>query len=233
MPLLADFGTSWTKLLDTGSGEKRIEKTKDLGSLRADLATGHNTNSRAAHTVNELIALGQGSLQLIDDQDFTVLDVGSRDIKFVRFSGRRVAEMNWSAKCGALTGFTLELILGYFDIDPSKVKPSRRALSITCGVLGLEQLFEAIAAGRDPAEAVAEFTRGLALNAFRLVGKPRRFFLSGGMCENPLFLKSFPPGVEVVPLGRFVLVEGLKKELEIGSSEKKQDQGRGHAFRRA
>ena len=213
MSLLADFGTSWTKLLDTESGETRIEKTKDLPSLKADLATGHNTNGRAERTVNELIALGQGSLQLIDEPDYTVLDVGSRDIKFVRFSGRKVEEMNWSAKCGALTGFTLELILSYFEIDPEKAKPSRRALGITCGVLGMEQLFEAIAAGRNPGVAVAEFTRGLALNAFRFIGRPERFFLSGGMCDNSLFLRSFPPGVEVVPLGRFVLIEGLKKEL--------------------
>jgi hypothetical protein len=34
------------------------------------------------------------------------------------------------------------------------------------------------------------------------------------MCDNRLFLRSFPPGVEVVPLGRFVLVEGLVAELE-------------------
>jgi len=215
LPLLADFGTSWTKLLDTASGKRQIVKTKDLQSLQADLATGHNTDGRAERTVNELIALGRGSLQLVDDTDFTVLDVGSRDIKFVSFSGRKVAGMNWSAKCGALTGFTLELILGYFEIDPARVEPSRRALGITCGVLGMEQLFESIAAGRNPSAAVAEFTRGLALNAFRFCGKPGRFFLSGGMCDNPLFLRSFPPGVEVVPLGRFVLVEGLLKELEI------------------
>ena len=47
MPVLADFGTSWTKLLGTATGEKRIEKTKDLPSLKVDLATGHNTNNRA------------------------------------------------------------------------------------------------------------------------------------------------------------------------------------------
>ena len=50
MPLLADFGTSWTKLLDTASGERRIEKTKDLGQLKADLATGHNANGRAGRS---------------------------------------------------------------------------------------------------------------------------------------------------------------------------------------
>ena len=42
MAVLADFGTSWTKILDTDSGERRIEKTKDLAPFKADLATGHN-----------------------------------------------------------------------------------------------------------------------------------------------------------------------------------------------
>jgi len=50
------------------------------------------------------------------------------------------------------------------------------------------------------------------LNAWNFIGSPRGFYLSGGMCDNPLFLGSFPEGVEVIPLGRFVLVEGLRKE---------------------
>ena len=216
MALLADFGTSWTKVLDTASGERWLEKTGKTGSLRVDLATGHNTNGRARRTVNELIALGRGSMQLVEESDYTVLDVGSRDVKYVKFIGRKVAEMNWSAKCGALTGFTLELILNYFSVDPAKVKPEKKAMGITCGVLGMEKLFEAIAAGKSLESSLAEFTRGLAMNAFRFIGKPERFYLSGGMCDNPLFLKSFPQGVEVVPLGRFVLVEGLRKELESG-----------------
>ena len=216
MAVLADFGTSWTKILDTGSGERRIEKTKDLAPFKADLATGHNTNNRARRTVNELIALGDGAMQLVDDKEYTVLDVGSRDVKYVRFAGGRVAQMDWSAKCGAMTGFTLELILSYFLVDPAAVEPGKSAMSITCGVLGMEQLFEAIGAGRSIESALADFTRGLASNAYQFIGRPGRFYLSGGMCENPLFLKSFPTGVEVLPLGRFVLVEGLRSEYELG-----------------
>ena len=215
MAVLADFGTSWTKILDTDSGERRIEKTKDLATFKADLATGHNTNNRARRTVNELIALGDGAMQLVDDKEYTVLDVGSRDVKYVRFDGGRVVQMDWSAKCGALTGFTLELILSYFSVDPAEVEPGRGTMGITCGVLGMEQLFEAIAAGRSIESALADFTRGLASNAYQFIGRPGRFYLSGGMCENQLFLKSFPAGVEVLPLGRFVLVEGLRSEYEL------------------
>ncbi len=213
MAILADFGTSWTKVLDTGSGRREIVRTKDLEDFSVELATGHNTRRRAKRSVNELIALGDGAMHLVDDKEFTVLDVGSRDVKYVRFSNGRISEMNWSAKCGAMTGFTLELILNYFEIDPAAVEKGESVMGITCGVLGMEQLFEQIAGGGAPERAVANFTRGLAVNACRFIGQPERFYLSGGMCDNPLFLRSFPEWVEVLPLGRFVLVEGLRKEL--------------------
>ncbi|MEA1996874.1 MAG: ATPase, partial [Gemmatimonadota bacterium] len=186
MALLADFGTSWTKTLDTSSGIKSVRKTTEVASLKADLATGHNTRKRTVRTVNELIALGDGAMQMTGDEDYTVLDIGSRDVKYVRFEKNRVAEMNWSAKCGALTGFTLELIMSYFSVNPEEVKPGGRAAGITCGVLGMEQLFEAVASGKSIGSAVAEFTRGLAMNAWFFIGKPERFYLSGGMCDNPL-----------------------------------------------
>ena len=216
MALLADFGTSWTKTFDTVGGARKIVKTRELNSFRADWATGHNTAGRAGRTVNELIALGNGALELTGERDCTVLDVGSRDVKYVKFAGGRVTEMNWSAKCGALTGFTLELILDYFKIDPTRVEPGRGIMGVTCGVLGMEQLFEAIAAGRSCESALADFTRGLATNAYQFIGRPAQFYLSGGMCDNPLFLKSFPRGVKVLPLGRFVLIEGLRKEMGLG-----------------
>ena len=47
------------------------------------------------------------------------------------------------------------------------------------------------------------------MNAYRFIGEPEQFYLSGGMCENRLFRRSFPETAEVQALGRFVLVEGL------------------------
>jgi activator of 2-hydroxyglutaryl-CoA dehydratase len=84
---------------------------------------------------------------------------------------------------------------------------------VTCGVLGMEQLFELVSEGVSEEEAVARFARGIAMNAYRFIGEPPVFYLSGGMCDNRLFMRSFPAGVEVRPLGRFVLVEGLMREL--------------------
>ncbi|MFB3883031.1 MAG: ATPase [Armatimonadota bacterium] len=214
MPILGDFGTTWTKLLDTAAGERRVLPTREAAAagLRADIATGHNAKRWAPRFVNELIALAQGGQRLIQEHDFLLLDVGSRDVKYVHMRNGELAEMDWTATCGALTGFTLELLGKYYDIDYNRIEPSEKSVPVTCGVLGMEQLFELVSEGVSEREAVARFARGIALNAYRFIGEPPVFYLSGGMCDNPLFMRSFPAGVEVRPLGRFVLVEGLLGE---------------------
>jgi len=226
MALLGDFGTTWTKLLDAETGARRVISTREAAATgeRADIATGHNARRWASHFINELIALAQGGERLIEEREFLLLDVGSRDVKYVHMRNGELVEMDWTATCGALTGFTLELLGRYYDIDYSQVKPSEKSVPVTCGVLGMEQLFELVSEGVSEEEAVARFARGIALNAYRFIGEPRQFYLSGGMCDNRLFMRSFPDGVEVRPLGRFVLVEGLIKELgalvEVRSSER-------------
>lgn len=214
MAVLGDFGTTWTKLLDTATGLRRVLRTSAAWDVVADLATGHNARRRACRYVNELIALAMGSERLVDEDEFLVLDVGSRDVKYVRLRRGELVGMDWTSTCGALTGFTLELLGNYYELDYQAIEPSPKSVPVTCGVLGMEQLFELISQGVAEAEAVARFARGIAQNAHRFAGEPRRCYLSGGMCENRLFLHSFPEGVEVVPLGRFVLVEGLRAELE-------------------
>lgn len=214
MAILGDFGTTWTKVLDTESGERRVLRTRDARGVKADIATGHNARHRAPRYVNELIALGEGAERLIAEPEFLVLDVGSRDVKYVHLRDGDLVAMDWTSTCGALTGFTLELLGAYYELDYGKIEPSQESVPVTCGVLGMEQLFELVSQGVPEAEAVARFARGIALNAHRFAGEPPRFHLSGGMCENPLFQRSFPAGVEVHPLGRFALVEGLMAELE-------------------
>ena len=79
------------------------------------------------------------------------------------------------------------------------------------GVLGMSHIFDAVVRGNSEAEAVAKFVRGIALNAYRFAGEPRELYLSGGLCENPLFVACLPCTVHL--LGRFVLLEGLKETL--------------------
>lgn len=211
--LLADFGTSYTKLLtrDGEDNKPRIIPTRELApTFMADLATGHNAKRRGRESINELIALAKGGRRLIIEPDAVLLDCGSRDIKFIRYQGE-VADMGWNAECGASMGFTIELLQSYYQIDYSTVPIPDTGFSVTCGVLGMSNIFDAVVTGSSETEAVAKFVRGIARNAFRFAGSPDKLYLSGGLCDNPLFLGCFP--CEVVPLGRFVLLNGLLGHL--------------------
>jgi activator of 2-hydroxyglutaryl-CoA dehydratase len=208
--LLADFGTSYCKILDPARDtEPEILPTRDLGKdFTADLATGHNARRRSRQSINELTALARGGEKLISRTDFVLLDCGSRDIKFVRYRDSAVVDMGWNAECGASMGFTIELLAKYYDIDYTKIDIPKDGFSITCGVLGMSHIFDAVISGSSETTAVAKFVRGIARNAYRFAGEPETLYLSGGLCDNPLFTGSFP--CTLIPLGRFVLLEGLK-----------------------
>jgi activator of 2-hydroxyglutaryl-CoA dehydratase len=211
--LLADFGTSYCKILNTDDGVgPRVVATREIDrGFLADLATGHNAAHRSRKSINELTALARGGQQLVNRPDFVLLDCGSRDIKFVRFRSGEVADMGWNAECGASMGFTIELLSTYYQLDYAAIPIPSSGFSITCGVLGMSHIFDAVVSGASEAEAVAKFVRGIALNAHRFAHEPEELYLSGGLCANPLFVASFP--CQVHPLGRFVLLEGLLKTL--------------------
>jgi len=211
--LLADFGTSYCKILETESNEElHILPTRDLPlSFQADLATGHNAARRSRRSINELTALARGGKLLINRPDFVLLDCGSRDIKFVRFQNGEVLDMGWNAECGASMGFTIELLSTYYRLDYASIAPPSTGFSVTCGVLGMSHIFDAVIAGASEAEAVAKFVRAIALNAYRFAHEPDELYLSGGLCSNPLFVACLP--CRVHPLGRFVLLAGLRATL--------------------
>lgn len=208
--LLADFGTSYCKLLETDSGEPPyLIPTREFDrSIQVDIATGHNGKRYAVQYVNELTALAKGGLSLIQESSFTLLDCGSRDIKYVIYEDGKIKDMGWNAECGASMGFTIELLEKYYTLDFTKLKVPKTSFSITCGVLGMSHIFDAVITGESEAEAVAKFVKGIAINAYNFAKRPEKIYLSGGLCDNPLFVGSFP--CSVVSLGRFVLLEGLK-----------------------
>lgn len=207
--LLADFGTSYCKLLDTDSGEPPyLIPTREFDrSTQVDIATGHNGKRYAVQYVNELTALARGGLSLIQESSFTLLDCGSRDIKYVIYEDGKIKDMGWNAECGASMGFTIELLEKYYTLDFASLKVPKTSFSITCGVLGMSHIFDAVIRGESEAEAVAKFVKGIAINAYNFAKRPEKIYLSGGLCDNPLFVGSFP--CSVVSLGRFVLLEGL------------------------
>ncbi len=208
--LLADFGTSYCKILDTETNqEPKIIATRDLDTgFMADLATGHNAARRSRRSINELTALARGGEKIIGGDDFVLLDCGSRDIKFVRYTKGRVVDMGWNAECGASMGFTIELLAKYYNLDYAGIPIPDTGFSITCGVLGMSNIFDAVVSGLSETEAVSKFVRGIARNAYRFAGSPEQLYLSGGLCDNPLFVGSFP--CNVISMGRFVLLAGLQ-----------------------
>lgn len=208
--ILGDFGTSYSKIWDPEleTGPKVIKSMEVPGDLRTVVATGHNGGRYGLRYVNELVALARGARALINEPDFVILDCGSRDLKFVSFKGDKLKDTGWNAECGASLGFTIELLERYYDLDYTSMSVPPGHFSVTCGVLGISHIFDAIVEGAQASEAVALFVKGIALNAFRFAGSPARVYLSGGLSENPLFVKSMP--CETVVLGRFVLLEGLR-----------------------
>jgi activator of 2-hydroxyglutaryl-CoA dehydratase len=209
--LLGDFGTSYSKFLDLSSArsEPYIIASKALTSKhKVAIATGHNGKRFSDRYVNELTVLARGGEQLISENDFVLLDCGSRDIKFIHYIDGRLNDMGWNSECGASMGFTIELLARYYDLDYHKLSVPDRPFSVTCGVLGMSRIFDAVVSGIPDSEAVARFVMGIAINAYRFAGSPTKLYLSGGLCDNPLFLNSFP--CKVVPLGRFVLLKGLE-----------------------
>ncbi|MBI5558568.1 MAG: ATPase [Deltaproteobacteria bacterium] len=210
--LLADFGTSYCKFLDLADpdGKPYLIATKELPrELRVGLATGHNARRFSDLYVNELTALARGGEELIDSADYVLLDCGSRDIKYVSYSRGKLVDMGWNSECGASMGFTIELLEKYYNLDYGELAVPDRTFSITCGVLGMSHIFDAVTSGISEAEAVARFVKGIAINAYRFCGSPEILYLSGGLCANPLFVGSLP--CTVIPLGRFVLIKGLEK----------------------
>ncbi|KPJ99706.1 MAG: ATPase [Desulfobacterales bacterium SG8_35] len=209
--ILGDFGTSYSKFLDLSCAEPQpyIIPSKELtAEHRVTIATGHNGKRFSDRYVNELTVLARGGEQLIPDDDFILLDCGSRDIKFIHYTGGSLNDMGWNSECGASMGFTIELLARYYDLNYNELPIPERPFSVTCGVLGMSRIFDAVVSGIPDSEAVARFVMGIAINAYRFAGSPAKLYLSGGLCDNPLFVKSFP--CEVIPLGRFVLLKGLE-----------------------
>ncbi len=85
------------------------------------------------------------------------------------------------------------------------------SIPVTCGIFGIERIFDAIVRGARPEEAVARFVHGVAYNVFNFAQRPDKLYLSGGLCLNDCFVRSLRTYTEVVALGRFVLLEGLKE----------------------
>ena len=141
--------------------------------------------------------------------DGIVLDLGSRDVKWVKFNQGKFKDLDWNNSCASATGATVEMLLKFYDVDVDELVTVDERYNITCGIFGLEKIMDDIAKGQEANVAISKFVHGIAFNAWNFAKKPKKIYLSGGFCENKCFVDSLSKYCEVVPLGRFLLCEGL------------------------
>ena len=139
----------------------------------------------------------------------TILDLGSRDAKWVSFKDGKFHDMDWNTSCASSTGATVEMLMKFYDVDLSDLKFNHEKFAVTCGIFGMEKIMDDISSGAEPSEAISKFIHGIAFNAWNFAKKPEKIYLSGGFCENIAFVESLKQYCEVISLGRFVLCEGL------------------------
>lgn len=228
--IVLDAGTTWSKIVEVTSSSlmqkynQYLIKSengykyyvmpssmlKDI-DFKFDKATGHMSFSMLKEKKdyeNEVIALVQGFRKYMEE-DAIILDMGSRDSKWAQFKNGAFKDLDWNSSCSSSTGATIEMLLKFYNVDAKKLQVSDEKYVITCGIFGLEKIMDDIAKGSNAESAISKFIHGIAFNAWNFAKKPSKIYLSGGFCENKCFVDSLKKYCEVVPLGRFLLCEGL------------------------
>lgn len=180
----------------------RIIKAQNIVPTRS---CGHMSNA----SENEIIALAQGAKKRDISSNATVLDLGSRDAKWIKFKDGKFHDMDWNTSCASSTGATVEMLLKFYGVRAEELTFNEEKFAVTCGIFGMEKIMDSISAGVKPSEAISKFVHGIAFNAWNFCKKPEKIYLSGGFCDNKCLVNSLKNYCEVELLGRFVLCEGL------------------------
>ena len=225
-----DAGTSFSKIMTTsgdiitdltpvceGKNKKfYIIRSSEILNLniKFDGGTGHMSSDylkKGIEVENEILALAYGIKKLRPELlTMTVLDIGSRDTKWVRFENGKYKELDWNSACASATGATIEMLCKFYSINPQNLVPNTEKYPVTCGVFGMEKIMDEISKTKDINSAIAKYIHGIAYNAWCFSQKPEKIYLSGGFCESECFVKSLEKYCNVEKMGRFVLVEGLE-----------------------
>ena len=153
--------------------------------------------------------LAKGAKKLGIAQNSTILDLGSRDAKWIKFKEGKFHDMDWNTSCASSTGATVEMLLKFYNVKADELKYNSEKFAVTCGIFGMEKIMDSISSGEKPSDAISKFVHGIAFNAWNFCKKPEKIYLSGGFCENKCLVDSLKEYCELELLGRFVLCEGL------------------------
>lgn len=215
-----DAGTTYSKIItDTQSfaNEFFIKQENDLyyyilpsriikaQKIIPTRSCGHMSQANE----NEIIALAQGAKKRDISPDATILDLGSRDAKWIKFEDGKFHDMDWNTSCASSTGATVEMLLKFYNVKTEELEYNDEKFAVTCGIFGMEKIMDSISAGIKPSEAISKFVHGIAFNAWNFCKKPEKIYLSGGFCNNKCLVDSLKQYCKVEPMGRFVLCEGL------------------------
>jgi|GEM_PF-480632 len=181
--------------------------------IMLDGATGHMVKQKiipGGKYQNEIVSLAYGAQKTVKGlNNATVIDIGSRDVKWINFENGRYKDLDWNGNCGSATGATVEMLCKYYNLNPQELVPQEEKIPVTCGVFAMEKIMDNIVSDVSTEVAVARYIHGIAYNAWVFAKKPEKVYLSGGFCLNNCFIESLKYYCEVIPLGRFVLIEGL------------------------
>jgi activator of 2-hydroxyglutaryl-CoA dehydratase len=208
-----DAGTTWSKILEIKPDGRRVYRTLPSSGLfthyKFEKSTGHRAQSvEVKERVNEVVALSLGVNELMKE-DGIVLDLGSRDAKWVRYRDGKFSDMDWNSACASSTGATVEMLLKFYHVKVRELVPQKEKYPIACGIFAMERIMDDVSRGVSANVAISRFIHSIAFNAFNFCGAPEKLFLSGGFCDNKCFMDSIAQYCEVVPLGRYVLLDGL------------------------
>lgn len=220
MTIYLDAGTTYSKIIseDKIFDEKFCLKNFDGKNYyilpskiikEQNITPTRSCGHMADASENEIIALASGAKKLNIDSNATVLDLGSRDAKWISFKDGKFHDMDWNTSCASSTGATVEMLLKFYDINTNDLKFTPEKFAVTCGIFGIEKIMDAISNGEKASDAISKFVHGIAYNAWSFAKRPEKIYLSGGFCENKCFTNSLSNYAEVITLGRFVLCEGL------------------------
>ena len=115
-------------------------------NLKPDACCGHMSSANE----NEIIALAKGAQKSITDKNVTVLDLGSRDAKWIKFNEGKFHDMDWNTSCASSTGATVEMLLKFYDVKVEDLKFTPEKFNVTCGIFGMEKIMDSISNGERP-----------------------------------------------------------------------------------
>ncbi len=182
-------------------------------NIKFDGATGHmvkNLLKDESNYTNEIIALAYGAKKKFTDcENKVILDIGSRDAKWIKFKDNKYHDLDWNGSCASATGATIEMLCRFYNINTDTLPIVEQKHAVTCGVFGMERIMDDIANDVPAEESISKYIHGIAYNMWNFTSRCEEIHLSGGLCLNKCFVSHLEKYCKVHLLGRDMLLLGL------------------------